>query len=351
MLDQRKSIKALLLGVACLFLFTPGESNALCKGDMFNPITDICWQCMFPARIGGATFGPGGRSSAVPGGTGSPACACPTATSVRVGISAAFWEHARAQETVKDEFCFPVLGYTKIGGSGGASGNVSQIYNGELSSTPTKGKTASTTTNVHHLILPIWVLLNMFADMPCVEKQPFDIAYLSEVDPLWSDDSKSLVINPEAALFGNPITQASCMADSVASTAYAPLDPLFWCFGSWGSAYPLSGTSTTTNPVDYNAQLAARMTFKLGREGLLWDTGMPGNSAMCRPNGTLSPIMVKSHYKLQIAKPKKGSEAVPIGRSSLIWGADKNPPMGRNSAENFLFIMMRARTCCVAYTL
>ena len=345
MLDLLKTAKNLVLGAACMLIFTPGESKAICEGTPFNPITDICWQCMFPARIGGAKFGAG--EGAAPGTTDTPACGCRTATRVRIGLSAAFWEHARVQETVKDEFCFPTLGYTSVGGGGGA---VSQIHDGDLGST-TDGGSTIVATNVHHLILPVWSMLNLFGDMPCTEKKPFDIAYLSEIDMLWNDDEKSFLINPEAALFGNPIVQSSCMADAVASAVYAPLDMLFWCFGSWGSAYPLSGTSTTTNPVDYNAQLAARMIFKLGREGLLWDTGNPGLTAMCAPNGQLSPIMTKSHYKLQIAKPIKGNTAVPIGRTSLLWGAGKNPPTGNNSPDNFLWIMMRARTCCVAYEL
>jgi hypothetical protein len=35
-----------------------------------------------------------------------------------------------------------------------------------------------------------------------------DIAYLSEVDPLWNDSTLSMLINPEAALFGNLMAQA-----------------------------------------------------------------------------------------------------------------------------------------------
>jgi hypothetical protein len=43
-----------------------------------------------------------------------------------------------------------------------------------------------------------------------------DIAYLSEVDPLWNDSTLSMLINPEAALFGNLIAQGACAADAAA---------------------------------------------------------------------------------------------------------------------------------------
>lgn len=50
-----------------------------------------------------------------------------------------------------------------------------------------------------------------------------DIAYLSEVDPLWNDSTLSMLINPEAALFGNLIAQGACAADAAAASAGLPL--------------------------------------------------------------------------------------------------------------------------------
>jgi conjugal transfer pilus assembly protein TraU len=70
-------------------------------------------------------------------------------------------------------------------------------------------------------------------DFPCTEKRDFDLAYMTEVDPLWNDDSLAFIINPEALLFGNPIAQTACVADSVAAAVYQPIDPLFW-YGKLG---------------------------------------------------------------------------------------------------------------------
>jgi conjugal transfer pilus assembly protein TraU len=63
--------------------------------------------------------------------------------------------------------------------------------------------------------------------------------------------------------------------------------------------------------------------------------------------------MVKSHYRLQIAKPRRGSDCVPVGRPSFIWGATKDPPLGTgsNAPDNFLWVMTRARSCCIGYSL
>lgn len=335
----RRKIKLLLL--ASIAILSLSESAfALCKGSPLNPVTDVCWECMFPARIGGITFG--GGEGAGPGYNDSPTCFCGSGASLTIGLSTSFWETARIVETVKDPYCFPSLG-TGMGSSG-----LNVLLAGSQSSVVTNDGANSASQQVHYFIFPVWVLLNLFGDMPCIEKKPFDVAYMTEVDPTWNDDSLSFMLNPEALLFGNPITQLSCMADTVAATMTDPLDPLFWCFGSWGSAYPLSGNTNDTNPITYNAQLAARMVFKLGREGLLWDTA----NNKCSSDGTLSPIMVKSHYRFQIAKPRRGNDCIPVGRPSFIWGTAKNPPLGgTNSPDNFLWILNRARSCCVGYSI
>ena len=55
---------------------------------------------------------------------------------------------------------------------------------------------------------------------------------------MWHDDETAFFLNPEAAIFGNPIAQASCATDSIAATAGFPIDALFWCAGCQGSMYP-----------------------------------------------------------------------------------------------------------------
>jgi conjugal transfer pilus assembly protein TraU len=104
-----------------------------------------------------------------------------------------------------------------------------------------------------------------------------------------------------------------------------------------------------SNPLNVNAGLAARMLFKLSRETLLWDTG----SNQCATNGVVTPILVKSNYRLQVARPVRGNDCIPIGRPSLLWGAAKNPPFGTGSTspDNFLWSLTRRRVCCVGYSL
>ena len=323
-------------------VISANSAEAICKGSPINPVTDTCWSCMFPARFGGYQFG---RSDDVaPGETESPICGCANGTGITMGFSVGFWEHARLIETVKDPWCMPALG-AGLNDGGSLSALMSGSHRTQVSG-GTESDYASQQT--HYYVYPIWMLLNLFSDFPCIEKDPFDLIYMTEVDPTWNDDALSFILNPEALLFGNPITQLACMADTIAATSQAPLDALFWCQGAAGSSYPLTGSTTVTNPMNLNAGMASRMLFKLSRENLLYDTAINN----CAQRGVLQPIYVKSHYRLQIAKPRRGQDCVPIGRPDFLWGSGKNPPMGagNNSPDKFLWLLTRARTCCVGYT-
>lgn len=331
-----------------LFLSAENAEAATCKGTPLNPITDVCWHCMFPFRVGGFQFGRGADSA--PGKIDPVMCECFTSGQYdhtagnAWGLSTAFWEHARIIETVKEPWCMPALG-TSLGG--GTEGLNKLLAGSNKTAHASSTESDYANQQVHYYYFPVWQLLNLFVDFPCIEKKPFDVAYMTEVDPMWNDDALSFILNPEALLFGNPITQLACMADTVAATAGAPLDPLFWCQGAWGSSYPLNGSSTVTNPTALNASMASRMLYKLGREGLLWDTAVDN----CMPEGVPTPIWNKGHYRLQIARPRRGNDCVPIGRPDMLWGSAKNPAWGagRNSPDNFMWILTKARRCCVNY--
>ena len=61
--------------------------------------------------------------------------------------------------------------------------------------------------------------MELLTDMACLEQSSFDIAYVTEIDPLWQDDVLTALINPEVALFANPIAQVACAADCGAATS------------------------------------------------------------------------------------------------------------------------------------
>jgi len=315
---------------------------AECKATFVNIITDVDWQGVFPIKIAGITI-----KSNTPEELQKldeteelrkAICYCSKNGKLTVGIAASFWEPARVIEIVKDPWCFPLLGGLEISSQPVKQGGNNQTH-------ATGVKTGKYFAQAHWYMFSVWNLLDLFMDVPCIQWDGFDIAYITELDPLWQRDDLAMFINPEVLLFANPIAQLSCIPDSVSSQAGVPISPLFWCMGSWGSAYPLSGTTDMPNIVRGNAALAARMIYKLSREALMWDPGID----LC--GAVITPIWIKSNYKMHLMKPVR-SRIINIGQSSLIWGAGKDPMYrtAKGAAENFDWMLFRRVKCCMGYT-
>ncbi|MFA0724414.1 TraU family protein, partial [Vibrio sp. 10N.222.49.E5] len=47
----------------------------------------------------------------------------------------------------------------------------------------------------------------------------------------------------------------------------------FWCLGSQGSAYPLTGTTNYRDtPIQAATLLMEKLNYKLHRQGIIWET-------------------------------------------------------------------------------
>lgn len=285
------------------------------------------YTAMFPLRIAGIPMIPG-RMPDIGGSVSSPICICKDPIP-RIGIPVSFFEPSRLIEVVKDPYCFPSMGFglpTSGGAIGGTSGD-DGVGN------------QSTFYQAHYYIFPIYALLELLTDFICLQSTGFDMAYITEVDPLWNNDTLSAIINPEALLFGNPIANLACMADAVSSAVFQPLDPLFWCKGSWGNAYPLTGQTGGDGYVEASASVAASLIYKLHRQLILW--GSWGQLGLC--GYYPAPIWRKSAYRLQIVTPIPSIYATTIGTTGMLWSFGKNPPF---VGDNFSYLLFKKRECC-----
>lgn len=190
-------------------------------------------------------------------------------------------------------------------------------------------------------VYPLTYWLNIITSLGCLEGGDLDIAYLSEIDPTWTDSSLTTILNPEAVIFANPIAQGACAADAIASAFNMPLDVLFWCAGSQGSMYPFNGwVSNESSPLQSSLLVSERMAFKLHRQGMIMET-IGKNNAVC--NEYPSPILPKERWRYQMVNmyPDSG-QCHPFGRSVTRWETGKNPP---NTKKNFGYLMWRKRNC------
>jgi len=317
-------MKIFLLIIFSINIFAKCTTTATLTLDV---ITKADYTAMFPLKIAGIPIAHGRIPDAF-SSVNSPICICPAPPPIfqRIGFPVGFYEPNKLIEVVKDPYCFPLMGFGtgsdgKLGGTSGDDGigNQSTFFQG------------------HYYHFPLYALLGMFVDWMCFENSDFDIAYLTEIDPLWNDDTLSAIINPEALLFGNPIANLACMADSISSQVNLPLDILFWCKGSWGNAYPLTGQTGGDGYVEASASVAASLIYKLHRQLITWASW--GNLCGKYP----APIWTKSAYRLQIVSPIASPYAGVIGTTGTMWSFGKNPPF---IGDNFGYLVFKKRECC-----
>lgn len=306
---------------------------AHCTGHFVNPIKDVCWRCLFPLSIGnsrivGSTHGLQDTPNAK-----SPVGWCETPLGWRVGLNIGFWEPQALVDVTDTPYCLVNLGGHQINlGHKQARGGRHTVGQGEMGAF----------FHVHWYKYPLLNWLNIITSVGCLQTGDFDIAYLTELDPLWSDSEMSFVLNPEATLFGNQVAQASCAADSISSALHSQsLDSLFWCAGSQGSHYPLTGhVNAPLSPVQSALLLTERLNYKLHRELLMTDSS-PNPGEICTEHHY--PTLPKSRYRYEMVNQvADGGHCYPTGASTLLWEAGKIKP---HTQDQYGFLVWRKRNC------
>lgn len=332
-------MKRLILFIALSILLftqlisTSAYASGTCQGHFVNPITDVCWSCLFPITIGSMTAVSGNLKDTR--NPSSPLCACGSPI-VHPGISTGFWEPVALTDVTRTPFCMVNLGGLKLPmGSSfamGATETASSDHNGSF-------------YYVHWYKYPLLYWLNILTDEVCLETGDLDIAYLTELDPTWNDDEWGFLQNPEAFLFGNVIAQAACSADALASSISLPLDTLFWCAGAQGGMYPLNGhVQEHVGGVQESTLLTERMAYKMHRDLLITDSVSENSPALCfNPR---YPIIPKTRYRYQMTNPvaTTGSTGChPFGATTTTWEAGHEIPF---KGEDFGYLVFRKRNCC-----
>lgn len=327
------------LGGLALVLGAASANATTCTGKFPNPITDICWSCILPISIGAARVGNFGDQEDIANPT-APLCTC--GVNPVIGLSVGFWEPARHVEAVRKPFCMSALGGIDLN-PGLPAPEAARFTR------PEGDGDGGSFYQAHFYANPLLYYLRVVTDFPCLERGGFDLAYLTEVDPLWADDELSLILHPDALLFANPVAVAACAADCVAASAGFGIPELFWCAGCQGGVYPMNGhLPYHLGGVRTAALIAQRLTAKMHRELIAW--GWHGTPGLCGPY--FAPVMDKTAYKTQLAYPipntakEAGKCCQPFGRTTVVWGAGKEYPV---RGEDFGFMLFRKRNCCVGY--
>ena len=356
--------------VAMAVLWAPGASaqvsgmqcpNAQLWGSAL--FTDICWSCLFPIRVMGRDFinRPG---TVPPDASTSTVCFCdgPLGLS-EVGFTTGFWMPARLIEIVRKPYCSPALGGTTLHSGSRLWG----MHDG-----PDRGSKSNQFYNYHYFSFPLYEILELFVAPECNpgSYSEFDLLYLSEIDPTWSEDELAMFVNPEGVVMANPALQASCMADCAASTNNAPTNNRWWCAGCWGNLYPFTGNVPSGgDAVRVSSLLSTRALAAIHRRGLAWRT--VGDDVLCE-GGEIHHMLPKQQYKMSLLFPvsEADNQRVPtglplteltgvaeldsynweqgcchnIGVPAPLWGAGRTRP---GTGEDFVYILWRWSDCCI----
>lgn len=325
-----------------LLLLLAGNVHAACSARLYNPITDTNWEFALPIKIVGVALGGGGQPPAID--SMPPICNCPSRIPpfpLVPGLGATYWEPRYMLEVAQEPGCLVSLGFEiPLNALGFQAGSRSTGGTGDLGNRPF----------IHFYSYPLFEMMGQMFDMACSSYDGvpgLGDMYFSEVDPVWNLDALAILQAPETTLFANPIAQAACAVDSVASTVWYPLDYMFWCSGSWGGIYPFSGNlASSQSDQQANALAATKFIAQQSRRGLMWNT--VGPSAMC----TAHPLffMSKGAYRFNqvVPIPYTGSP-VHTGESELTWGytGGSGGPVNLPDNQDAGYMLWQGRQCCL----
>lgn len=203
------SLKPLaLLALGCSLALPVNESFAdkpQCQGRFINPITQVCWKCLFPLTIGGHRVADPDKDRATPREKKQVFCKCGDPIP-RIGIPIGFWEPFRVVDVTLKPYCMVSLGGMTLDlGMNPPAGAITEKRGGSIGQ-------KEAFYHLHWYIYPLLAWMNLITGLACMTSESFDLAYLTELDPLWDDDELTLWLNPEACLFANPVAELACIA-------------------------------------------------------------------------------------------------------------------------------------------
>ena len=219
-----RTLSSLFPGAAMFVAALTVNAATVCQGEILNPVTDVCWSCVFPVKIGGKASL---TTSVLPDpdtGAGGPFCTCGKGPNLRAGVTFSFWEPLRTAEIVRHAGCLPSMGGVNMGDMGLRISDHVKVHSHEPDGSM---KRHTDFRQVHWYATPWLFILEALLDDGCLDQQTFDLAYMSELDPLWDDTLSSFILNPDAALFANPIAQGACAADCTSASSGLPQNSLY----------------------------------------------------------------------------------------------------------------------------
>lgn len=212
--------------------------------------------------------------------------------------------------------------------------------------------------HINAVIFPIlgWTI-GMAQDYICFERGTFlNMAYFSEVDPLYNNDVMGLIgegAKPLSRLwFSNPIAEIGCAIDcAVTTTTGRPMNSLYYCNGCRGSASAAdTGYTRRGMNIENSEMLLFRLISKMHAYGGLVKTAdvsftqnpTGSNIRSARCEARYFPTIVKEQYFAQLPN----NDAHPLGKMRFHFDFKSKP----NDEDDVFFWLWRMNDTCVGAT-
>lgn len=319
----------LMLGVPTSMAETqgcPDASSAL--------MDSLCIDCFYPVEIAGAVTGGSAKDLPVPRAPST--CICPGRFGYPTeGYTVGMWKPSYLLETTRLAGCSTVLGGTFMLGKktaikkAGGPGESSTFY------------------HVNLYGYPLDMVADMIPSSMCSKPQQntaFELTYMSALDSTFSDDELANQMAPDAALITGYPAMIACMADAVASTVSQPLEALYFCAGSWGQMFPLTGfTAQKSVPVRESSLAGTRALNLEHRNGEL---NLTYGLAVCFDIPW--PILPKQQYRFSQAYPMAETKKSRwIGSNVTVTGLERRTQV--TTGEDFVQTVWRFEQCCANF--
>jgi conjugal transfer pilus assembly protein TraU len=149
------------------------------------------------------------------------------------GVQVSYWQPIAIMEVTSIPHCMPTYGISLDADNMAGSNS--------MGNRPQENDKGMYSYQTHYIFYPPFAAMDLGSITCTRSPTAWDIPYMSEYDPRWQDDVSSTTMFFEVMLVTHPLTQLACGIDAIAANLGFPLDILWWCMGSWGSMYPVSG--------------------------------------------------------------------------------------------------------------
>ncbi len=104
------------LWLLMLFLFAghvpAASADSACEGRFVNPITDICWSCIFPLSLGSIKVSQGKVPDTANPSMPIQICPAPPPLFRRIGLAIGYWEPMALTDVTRSPGCMVNLGFS-----------------------------------------------------------------------------------------------------------------------------------------------------------------------------------------------------------------------------------------------